>query len=92
MEVWPGNCMSSQLNCSHEVEVEKEFFYALMSSLNRGRTIEQLKGAWRDRDDGKSRRMSNYKKDLKDLKGEKVSVLQGDLSEKRRVGIPPGSA
>lgn len=42
----------------------------------------------RDRDEReKQEEIDNYKKDLKDLK-EKVSVLQGDLSEKE-VGIPP---
>lgn len=42
----------------------------------------------RDRDEReKQEEIDNYKKDLKDLK-EKVSVLQGDLSEKE-VGITP---
>ncbi|XP_019063932.1 ELKS/Rab6-interacting/CAST family member 1 isoform X5 [Fukomys damarensis] len=45
------------------------------------RTIERLKEQ-RDRDEReKQEEIDNYKKDLKDLK-EKVSVLQGDLSEK----------
>ncbi|XP_066864565.1 ELKS/Rab6-interacting/CAST family member 1 isoform X2 [Kogia breviceps] len=45
------------------------------------RTIERLKDQ-RDRDEReKQEEIDNYKKDLKDLK-EKVSVLQGDLSEK----------
>ncbi|KAM4819759.1 ELKS/Rab6-interacting/CAST family member 1 isoform 4-T4 [Thomomys bottae] len=45
------------------------------------RTIERLKEQ-RDRDEReKQEEMDNYKKDLKELK-EKVSVLQGDLSEK----------
>uniref|UniRef100_A0A8C8SEG0 ELKS/RAB6-interacting/CAST family member 1 n=1 Tax=Pelusios castaneus TaxID=367368 RepID=A0A8C8SEG0_9SAUR len=45
------------------------------------RTIERLKEQ-RDRDEReKQEEIDNYKKDLKDLK-EKVSLLQGDLSEK----------
>ncbi|XP_069844954.1 ELKS/Rab6-interacting/CAST family member 1 isoform X10 [Dipodomys merriami] len=45
------------------------------------RTIERLKEQ-RDRDEReKQEEMDNYKKDLKELK-EKVSMLQGDLSEK----------
>ncbi|XP_068416737.1 ELKS/Rab6-interacting/CAST family member 1 isoform X4 [Eschrichtius robustus] len=45
------------------------------------RTIERLKDQ-RDRDEReKQEEIDNYKKDLKDLK-EKVSLLQGDLSEK----------
>lgn len=45
------------------------------------RTIERLKEQ-RDRDEReKQEETDNYKKDLKDLK-EKVSLLQGDLSEK----------
>ncbi|KAJ6660010.1 hypothetical protein lerEdw1_018208 [Lerista edwardsae] len=45
------------------------------------RTIERLKEQ-RDRDEReKQEEIDNYKKDVKDLK-EKVSVLQGDLSEK----------
>ncbi|KAJ7329175.1 hypothetical protein JRQ81_015349 [Phrynocephalus forsythii] len=45
------------------------------------RTIERLKEQ-RDRDEReKQEEIDNYKKDLKDLK-EKVSILQGDLSEK----------
>ncbi|XP_048191220.1 ELKS/Rab6-interacting/CAST family member 1 isoform X3 [Perognathus longimembris pacificus] len=45
------------------------------------RTIERLKEQ-RDRDEReKQEEIDNYKKDLKELK-EKVSVLQGDLSEK----------
>uniref|UniRef100_A0A8C0E6R4 ELKS/RAB6-interacting/CAST family member 1 n=1 Tax=Balaenoptera musculus TaxID=9771 RepID=A0A8C0E6R4_BALMU len=45
------------------------------------RTIERLKDQ-RDRDEQeKQEEIDNYKKDLKDLK-EKVSLLQGDLSEK----------
>lgn len=45
------------------------------------RTIERLKEQ-RDRDEReKQEEIDNYKKDLKDLK-EKVSFLQGDLSEK----------
>ncbi|XP_044272942.1 ELKS/Rab6-interacting/CAST family member 1 isoform X3 [Varanus komodoensis] len=45
------------------------------------RTIERLKDQ-RDRDEReKQEEIDNYKKDIKDLK-EKVSILQGDLSEK----------
>lgn len=45
------------------------------------RTIERLKEQ-RDRDEReKQEEIDTYKKDLKDLK-EKVSLLQGDLSEK----------
>lgn len=45
------------------------------------RTIERLKEQ-RDRDEReKQEEIDNYKKDVKDLK-EKVSALQGDLSEK----------
>ncbi|XP_061035609.1 LOW QUALITY PROTEIN: ELKS/Rab6-interacting/CAST family member 1-like, partial [Eubalaena glacialis] len=45
------------------------------------RTVERLKDQ-RDRDEReKQEEIDNYKKDLKDLK-EKVSLLQGDLSEK----------
>jgi hypothetical protein len=45
------------------------------------RTIERLKEQ-RDRDEReKQEEVDNYKKDLKDLR-EKVSLLQGDLSEK----------
>lgn len=45
------------------------------------RTIERLKEQ-RDRDEReKQEEIDNYKKDIKDLK-ERVSILQGDLTEK----------
>uniref|UniRef100_A0A5F8GDW6 ELKS/RAB6-interacting/CAST family member 1 n=1 Tax=Monodelphis domestica TaxID=13616 RepID=A0A5F8GDW6_MONDO len=57
------------------------------------RTIERLKEQ-RDRDEReKQEEIDNYKKDLKDLK-EKVSLLQGDLSEKEFVsknGLKPST-
>lgn len=57
------------------------FFFMYGFFYYQERTIERLKEQ-RDRDEReKQEEIDNYKKDLKDLK-EKVSLLQGDLSEK----------
>lgn len=64
----------------HDINV-KGIFSCIYVLFYQERTIERLKEQ-RDRDEReKQEEIDNYKKDLKDLK-EKVSLLQGDLSEK----------
>lgn len=66
----------------HSYEISRKGIFLCIDVLSyQERTIERLKEQ-RDRDEReKQEEIDNYKKDLKDLK-EKVSLLQGDLSEK----------
>lgn len=61
--------------------IDWEGFLSQSAFFCQEKTIERLKEQ-RDRDEReKQEEIDNYKKDIKDLK-ERVSILQGDLTEK----------